>query len=85
MTMRRKGEGMSSMADPKVYAEARRKGQAGHKAANAGALYCIGGEYVRMPDIAERLDVHLTTAQERYRKAKRMPGPITWESLRGKA
>lgn len=47
----------------------------------AQAKFLVEGEYVNADQIAARIGVHPTTARERLKSAKKMPGPVTWERL----
>lgn len=45
--------------------------------------YLIEGEYVTSAQIAERLGLSTSTAEGRFRRARKMEGPVTWDRLRG--
>jgi hypothetical protein len=46
------------------------------------AVHCIEGEYVTNSQIAERVGCTLAQTTFRMTRARRLPGPVTWERLR---
>jgi hypothetical protein len=82
---RKPGQGFQNPTDPDLLREYARKGAAGNRAASRGAGTWIEGEYVTTAQIAERLGVSRKTAVDRLSRARRLPGAVTWDRLRGKA
>lgn len=60
---------------------ARCAGRNGGIKRNAGWVYYVDGEAVRMPGLVARLGVSPTTAKKRVAR-ERATGPLTWEGLR---
>jgi len=50
-------------------------------AAKRAALYLIEGQYITADQLAERMGTEKAKAVSRYSRAKRKPGPMTWEKL----
>lgn len=80
---RKPGQGVQNPSDPDLLREYAAKGARGNKAAARGAVTCIEGDYVTTAQIGERLGISRGRAGERLSKARRLPGPVTWERLRG--
>ena len=60
---------------------AKAAGRNGGAKRNAGWVYYVEGEAVRMPDLVARLGVSPTTAKARV-KRERATGALTWAGLR---
>lgn len=80
---RKTGQGFQNPTDPDLLREYARKGAAGNKAAARGAGTWIEGEYVDGDAGAKRLGISRKTFQERLSRARRLPGPVTWDRLKG--
>lgn len=59
--------------------DARKSAKRGGKAVQN--LICIEGEYLTSRQIAARLGTHATTALDRLKRARKLPGPVTWARL----
>jgi hypothetical protein len=66
-----------SVISPHVLAEAGRRA-----AKRCIQRYLIEGESVTWKDIAARIGTTVNTAQQRWRAARKLAGPVTWERLR---
>lgn len=75
------------MTRPKISREqqAAARVRASHSAgrANPPARYQIEGETLTAAEIGVRLGNTKNTAEAKLRAARKMPGPVTWERLRG--
>lgn len=80
---RKPGQGFQKPSDPDLLREYASKGANGNRASARGALHCIEGEYLTTAQIGERLGIERKRAGERLSRARRLPGPVTWERLRG--
>lgn len=58
---------------------ARQRAAAARSRAASG--YLIDGENVNAVQVAERLGISESLARDRLRKARSMPGPVTWDRL----
>jgi hypothetical protein len=47
--------------------------------------YFVEGEYYTAQELADKLDVALTTAHKYMRKCAQLPGPTTWDKIRSVA
>ena len=70
---------------PTPGAEAREYGKRGNAAANAGSGYRIDGEYVTVPEIAERIGKSMDFVRRRMAELRKASGAITFDRLKGTA
>ena len=61
--------------------DARISGRRGTKLRSAEFFYSIENERVTMTEIGARNGISHRAAQERYRYAVKLDGPVTWERL----
>jgi GTP-sensing pleiotropic transcriptional regulator CodY len=69
------------MQFPQPGKEASAYGRRGAVKSTMGAVYRIEGENVTMVEIAQRLGVTPSVAQDRMRKLRGATGPVTWARL----
>jgi len=70
---------------PTAGAEASAYGKRGNRAANACSGYRIDGEYVTVPEIAERIGKSMDFVRRRMAELRKASGAITFDRLKGAA
>lgn len=72
---------MSRAFDNLLKATAEQRNSARRGGAKVAGLYIVEGQYFTAEQLATRLRTEKAKAVARYSRAKRKPGPMTWEKL----